>query len=60
MKIKIHRYESTSGAGGFEGYVEPESLAWILYFSDDGTTLFWPRRDADGGVIGDPVVTRPK
>ena len=68
MNITIGRYEVPTdeeraqwpeGTGypsdKWESYIEPEDRSWILYVGTDGGVAFWPHRDADGGVIGEPV-----
>lgn len=37
--------------GEWAGWVAPADRAWILLIGTDGSTVFDPKRDADGGVI---------
>lgn len=38
------------------GYIEDKDHSWILFLDGLGRpALFWPHRDTDGGVIGDPI-----
>ena len=67
MNIVISRYDIPTDAeraalegvhfssDTWESVVEPEDRSWILYVGKDGTPVFWPQRDAAGGVIGEPV-----
>lgn len=52
MNITVGRYQDVPA---FEGYVEPEDRSWIVFFTQDGSPLFWANRDEQGGVIGNPV-----
>ena len=50
----IERIEKTH-AGWIEGVRDDEST-WILFLDAEGSPqVFWPRRDPDGGVIGDGI-----
>jgi|HubBroStandDraft_2_1064218.scaffolds.fasta_scaffold406293_2 hypothetical protein len=42
-------------ADRWESYIEPEDRSWILFVGVDGDVAFWPHRDANGGVIGEPT-----
>ncbi len=53
--ITIGRYNNPDKVGGWAGWVEPKDQSWILFIDKDGKTLFWPKRDKDGGVIGKPA-----
>jgi len=53
--ITIGRYDDPDKTGGWAGWVEPKDKSWILFIDKDGDTLFWPERDADGGVVGEPA-----
>lgn len=54
--LTIGRYDHESITKDFAGYIEPAEKSWIIYLDADGKpALYWPKRDADGGVIGDPV-----
>lgn len=38
------------------GYVEDKDRSWILFLDGLGRpALFWPNRDTEGGVIGEPI-----
>ena len=43
----------------YDGWIEgirDDGSTWILWLDAQGSpTVFWAKRDADGGVIGDPV-----
>lgn len=54
--LTIGRYDHESITKDFAGYIEPADKSWIIYLDADGKpALYWPERDADGGVIGEPV-----
>lgn len=55
--MTIGRYDtSVLEATGATGYIEPADASWIIYLNADGKPyLYWPERDADGAVVGDPV-----
>jgi len=57
--MKIGRYSDVQAetGGQWSGWVEPDDRSWIIWLDATGKpALYWPERDADGGVIGDPVV----
>ena len=59
QRITVGRYKDddtkTEYAGWLEG-VRDDGTEWILWLDGDGNpTAFWPQRDTDGGVIGEPV-----
>lgn len=39
----------------WESYIEPEDRSWILFVGVDNEVAFWPHRDENGGVIGEPT-----
>jgi len=52
--IKIGRYDS--GVPGWSGWVEDHEASWIIFLDEHGKpALYWPERDENGGVIGDPI-----
>lgn len=54
--LTIGRYDHESITKHFAGYIEPADKSWIIYLDADGKpALYWPERDADGGVVGEPV-----
>ena len=54
--LTIGRYDHESITEHFAGYIEPADKSWIIYLDADGKpALYWPERDADGGVVGEPV-----
>jgi hypothetical protein len=55
-KIRIERYNDPAGVAGWEGYIEPEDRAWILYFAADGQTRFYPHRERETGAVVDDEV----
>lgn len=50
------RYSNPIGVGGWLGGIEPIDGRWIAFVAIDGKALLWERRDADGGVVGKPVL----
>lgn len=52
--IKIERYKNPANVDGWDGYVEPEDLTWILYFGANGRTKFYPERDRFTGAVIEP------
>lgn len=68
QNITIGRYKafpeaipesSTDVAELFDGWIEgirDDGSTWIMWLDADGNpTVFYPNRDADGGVLGEPV-----
>lgn len=67
LKLKVGAYgEETRSIGpdgvakplshSFAGYIEDESASWIVFLDGLGRpAVYWPNRDADGGVVGDPI-----
>lgn len=54
--LTIGRYDHESIRKDWAGYIEPADKSWIIYLHADGKpALYWPERDADGGVVGEPV-----
>jgi len=57
-ELHIHEYERPSeGVRGYAGTVEPAGRmpGWILFVRPDGSADLWPQREADGGVVGEPI-----
>jgi hypothetical protein len=48
------------GVGGWQGYVQPKSLKWILYVHRDGTPVLYTKRTKSGACIGPPLVAARK
>ncbi|MFV8049710.1 hypothetical protein [Mycobacterium sp. 48b] len=50
---------TTDVSAHFDGWIEgvrDDGSTWIMWLDASGNpTVFYPNRDADGGVIGDPV-----
>ena len=54
--ITIGRYDHESITKDFAGLVEPADKSWIIYTDAGGKPkLYWSERDANGGVIGEPI-----
>lgn len=56
--IKYGRYDETRVPTGHEyaGWIEDAAKSWIIFLGEYGApALYWPRRDAEGGVIGNPI-----
>ncbi len=54
--LTIGRYDHESITKDFAGYIEPADKSWIIYLDAQGRpALYWPKRDSDGGVVGEPV-----
>ena len=55
--INIGRYhDNDSWSGWIEGTRE-DGTSWITYLDANGApALHWPQRDADGSVVGEPVL----
>lgn len=50
--INVHRYGDQTK--GWQGWVEPDDLSWILFIDDEGKPYFYGKRDPDtGAVLGD-------
>lgn len=53
--VRYGRYD-TSKIPGFSGWVEDAARSWIVFLGPHGApAVYFPRRDADGGVIGEPI-----
>ncbi len=48
-------YEDPSNVGGWIGAIEPIDESWICFVDVNGRALLWLQREADGGVIGEPI-----
>lgn len=47
-------------AGWIEG-VRDDGTEWIMWLNANGSPeVFWPRRDEDGGVVGEPMDLSPE
>lgn len=53
--ITIGRYDDPEKTGGWAGWVEPKDKSWILFIDKDNKTLFFPKRDETGGIVGEPA-----
>lgn len=57
--ITVGRYHDPDIAVSWSGWIEgtrSDGSTWITYLDEDGNpTLHWPQRNADGGVVGEPV-----
>lgn len=54
--LTIARYDESVHKIGYSGYIEPEDRSWIIYLDTDGKpSRYYPQRDNDGAVIGEPV-----
>lgn len=54
--IQIERYQGLIG-DHWAGCIYDDSDSWIIFLDADGRpSLYWPQRDENGGVIGEPVV----
>ncbi|AHH20825.1 hypothetical protein NONO_c60490 [Nocardia nova SH22a] len=52
---ELSRESFKAHAGWIEG-VRDDGSTWIMYLDGSGSPeCFWPRRESDGAVIGDPV-----
>lgn len=49
------RYTDPARAGGWLGWLEDETRAWIGFVSPNGHGLVWTARDAEGNPIGEPL-----
>lgn len=51
---------TTDVSAYFDGWIEgvrDDGSTWIMWLDATGNpTTFYPNRDADGGVIGDPII----
>jgi hypothetical protein len=55
--IQIERYQDQSVTKDWAGCVYDDAESWIIFLDKDGRpSLYWPERDENGGVIGEPIV----
>lgn len=58
--VKIGRYDDPTVAAEFPGYIEgtaDDGSTWIIWLGSDGKpSTYYPHRDQDGAVIGDPIL----
>lgn len=54
--VKIGEYGAGDGLGTL-GWIEPacKNPKWIMWFTDKGDALLYTNREANGGVLGDPI-----
>lgn len=53
--IRYGRYDETR-IDSFTGWIEDTAKSWIIFLGAHGApSLYWPRRDSQGGVIGAPI-----
>lgn len=56
--IRYGRYDENRVPTGhkWSGWIEDHARSWIIFLDEHGQpALYWPRRDALGGVIGTPI-----
>lgn len=54
--VRYGRYDTHRTGPDFTAFVEDAARSWIIFFGPHGSpALYWPRRDAHGGVIGAPI-----
>ena len=54
--ITIGRYDHESITKNYAGWFEPADKSWIIYTDAEGRpAVYYPARDSDGAVIGEPV-----
>jgi hypothetical protein len=52
--IQVTRYSNPDSLG-YGGYIEPSSGNWIIFLNEDGKpVVYWPEREEDGAVVGEP------
>lgn len=55
--IQIERYQDQSITKDWAGCIYDDNESWIIFLDADGRpSLYWPQRDENGGVIGEPIV----
>lgn len=55
--LTIGRYQHESVTKDYAGWIEPADGSWIIYLDADGRpSVYYAERDADGAVLGDPVL----
>lgn len=55
-RITIERYKEPGEYGGLIEGETDDGRQWILYLDAEGRPrLFWPQRDPDGAVVGEPI-----
>lgn len=51
-------YDNPADVGGWLGVIEPVDESWICFVDVNGRALLWLEREAEGGVIGEPIEFR--
>lgn len=51
QNIAVHRY--TNPETGWQGWVEPDDLSWIIFVDDDGRVVLFDKRDSETGAVID-------
>lgn len=49
--IRVRRYENDELREHWHGFVEPESLDWILFLPAEGDPVLYTKRDPDTGAV---------
>ena len=54
--IHVHRYSKPAEVG-WQGYIEPADLSWIMFVDNDGKPVVFLNRDPQTGAVlsGDVV-----
>ncbi len=51
-RIIVKRYNTVPGeCKGWQGYIEPEDLSWIIFIKYDGTPVVYLNRDPITGAV---------
>ena len=57
QNLTVGRYIEPSVKTSYQGWIEPDDRSWVIYLDSEGMpVLFWKERDAEGGVVGEPII----
>jgi len=52
QNISVHRYENSEDTG-WQGYIEPDDLSWIIFVDLTGKVYLFDKRDPITGAVLD-------
>lgn len=55
--IKTGSYRNPQAVGNWAGWIEDKDKTWILFYDAEGKALFYPKRDSNGGVLGEGLAS---
>lgn len=49
QNIQVHRYSEKTE--GWQGYIEPDDLSWIIFVDSEGHVFLYDQRDPETGAV---------